>query len=554
MQPMIEAILFDMGGTLRSSRKVDPRRNGAVIREIIDLIGAKNSVDELTQLLVERSEAYSQWARQTLVELNEVDLWTKWLLPDWPADQIAPIAIDLNQLWRKATGERIIFPETRDVVLELFRRGYRLGLVSNTVSSVEVPRALEEMQLTGCFETVILSCVVGKRKPGADILLEATNRMGIAPDRCAYIGDRIHRDVLASREAGMPKVILLRSADSEWDQFSEDPAKQPDQYIENLTELLKIFPPVNQLDQNEPGYQVSLSTMWAIGNFPSLADFFETARRMGFAKVELNHQVDSSMLKGVEPPVDFFSSVHEPCPSDVTTSELRNRDWLISSPDEDNRRRGVEAIKPSIDLAAKVGGKVVVVHCGTLPGLVDAEQRMRMMIERDEIEPSEFISIKQSMVETRARQIGPYFESVKRSLRELIEYARGLGVCLGLENRYHYYDIPTPEEMDELLSLGNPEQVGFIYDVGHAQTLDRLGFYPHEEWLRKFSSRMVGVHLHDVVGVTDHLAPGLGEVDFEMVARYIPDTAYRAFEVRKGNSMEEVKAALAFLAKYGIVQ
>jgi HAD superfamily hydrolase (TIGR01549 family) len=554
MQQMIEAILFDMGGTLRGSKKVDPQTNSVVIREMIDLIGGQNTVEEITRLLVERSEAYSQWARQTLIELNEIDLWTKWLLPDWPADQIAPVAIELNQLWRKATGERIIFPETREVVLELFRRGYRLGLVSNTVSSVEVPRALEEMQLTGCFETVILSCVVGMRKPGADILLEAINRMGVSPERCVYIGDRIHRDVLASRDAGVPKVILLRSPDSEWDQFSEDPAKQPDQYIDNLTELLDMFPPLSRPIQNVPNYRVSLSTMWAIGNFPSMADFFEAARRMGFSKVELNHQVDTSMLEGVELPADFISSVHEPCPSDVTTNELKIRDWLMSSPDEANRQRGVEAIKPSIDLAAKAGARVVVVHCGTLPGLVDAEQHMREMVGRDEVETSEFDSIKQSMIEIRSRQIGPYFEAVKRSLRELIDYASGLGVCLGLENRYHYYDIPTPEEMSELLSLGNPEQVGFIYDVGHAQTLDRLGFFPHEEWLRMFSSRMVGTHLHDVRGVTDHLAPGLGQVDFEMVARYIPEEAYRAFEVQKWNSIEEIKAALVFLAEHRIVK
>ena len=72
--------------------------------------------------------------------------------------------------------------------------------------------------------------------------------------------------------------------------------------------------------------------------------------------------------------------------------------------------------------------------------------------------------------------------------------------------------------MDELLSLADSSQLGFIYDVGHAQALDRLGFYPHEDWLKRYSSRIFGTHLHDVIGVTDHYAPGLGEIDFKSIA------------------------------------
>ena len=51
------------------------------------------------------------------------------------------------------------------------------------------------------------------------------------------------------------------------------------------------------------------------------------------------------------------------------------------------------------------------------------------------------------------------------------------GLRLGLENRYHFFDLPSPDEMEELLSLASPDRLGFVYDVGHAQALDRLGFY-----------------------------------------------------------------------------
>ncbi len=88
------------------------------------------------------------------------------------------------------------------------------------------------------------------------------------------------------------------------------------------------------------------------------------------------------------------------------------------------------------------------------------------------------------------------------------------GVRLGLENRYHYFDIPTPDEMSALLAMAEPDRLGFIYDVGHAMAMDRLGFFPNEVWLKRFGRRIIGTHLHDVIGISDHQAPGLGDVDF----------------------------------------
>jgi len=42
---------------------------------------------------------------------------------------------------------------------------------------------------------------------------------------------------------------------------------------------------------------------------------------------------------------------------------------------------------------------------------------------------------------------------------------------------------------------------------------------------------MIEDHLHDVRRVTDHLPSGQGEVDFKMVANYLPGNAYRALEI-----------------------
>src|SRR5512141_753804 len=107
---------------------------------------------------------------------------------------------------------------------------------------------------------------------------------------------------------------------------------------------------------SQPLFDACLSSMWAMKNFPYFPDFFPAAARMGFAGVELNHQVSPGMLAGVDLGRSRVGSLHEPCPAAISAAELKKRDLLISSPEEERRREGVNSIKRTIDLAAELGG------------------------------------------------------------------------------------------------------------------------------------------------------------------------------------------------------
>ncbi|MCJ7734203.1 MAG: HAD-IA family hydrolase [Anaerolineales bacterium] len=552
MSDHIEAILFDVGGTLRGSIKKSRAEKEKGVEEILALLNADVSPSSFAEKLTKRNDDYLTWCRNTHVELDEVELWIKWLLPDWPANQISEHALELNCLWRQAFGDRPVFPETKEVLLELFNRGYRLGIVSNTVSSTETPEVMDDLKLSGCIEVVILSCVEGIRKPNPELFLEATRRMNINPEKCAYIGNKLDRDIDSSRKAGFSKSVILLDPDDK-DQITADPAYKPDMYINNLKDLLDIFPPVEVEIKPDQVYQASLSTMWA-KKFPSLVEFFEASRRLGFEKVELNHMLDSAILARVNLDDYQISSIHEPCPADISTGELKDQDWLISSPDEVARQKGVEAIQRSIDLAHKIGVKTIVVHAGNITGDLTRENQLRSLFEAGKADTEEFKLLNQTMIGERARLAPPRIEAVKKSLNELLAYAALFNIHLGLENRYHYYDVPTLDEMGDLLKLAGPDKLGFIYDVGHAQTLERLDFFPHKEWLDRYSDRMIGVHLHDVKGVLDHYAPGLGDVDFDMIAPYLPVDAFRTCELQPVNTPEQVKASLKYLEEHGCIK
>ncbi len=294
-----------------------------------------------------------------------------------------------------------------------------------------------------------------------------------------------------------------------------------------------------------------LSTMWGIGRFDPFIEFFPASRRLGFLCFELNHQVDSAMLRGLDPLRYPIASVHEPCPADISTGTLKDRNWLVSACDEDNRRQGVRSVERSIDLARDLGASAVVVHLGRVDVDAELEANLSALFRAGLYDSPAYAELKARLIAARAAQAGANLDAARRSLAELAEYAARAGVRLGLENRYHYLDIPLPDEMELCLEGVDPEVVGFWYDVGHAQTLDRLGFALHETWLQRFAGRMIGVHLHDVRGAHDHLAAGLGEVDWSMVAAYLPPDALRTCEFHSSNTPGEVTAGLRFLAAAG---
>jgi len=240
----IEAVFFDMGGTITggpTDENSDQRREA--IRQIMTLIGSDGSPDEFDAMLLRRAKDYKRWSVGTLRELLEEELWARWMLPDWPADVIEPLAVQLSQVWHSARGDRPIQPDAEEVILELNSRGYRLGLISNTTSRCDAPRVLEKLGVSDYFGTVVLSTTFGWRKPDPSIFLEATRRLGVPPDRSAYVGDRPDRDVIGARQAGFAMTIIIRESENTLLERS-DASLTPDHIIRSLGELLAIFPPI----------------------------------------------------------------------------------------------------------------------------------------------------------------------------------------------------------------------------------------------------------------------------------------------------------------------
>ncbi len=237
----IEAILLDVGNTLRIVIK-DEAFMAESRRQITELVGSQMPVDDFIKLLETRYQVLRKQAKEKLIEASEKEMWTKWMLPDFPAEKIAPLSGKLTRLWRDCDGRRVPRDDVKETIIELNKRGYLLGIIANTITETEIPDYLEEYGLTEYFKTVVLSSKVGIRKPNPEIYWEAARRMGVEPAKCVYVGDNPVRDVEGTRAAGYGMMILILEPDT----LKKEPPTgevKPDYTILEIKDLLDIFPP-----------------------------------------------------------------------------------------------------------------------------------------------------------------------------------------------------------------------------------------------------------------------------------------------------------------------
>lgn len=239
MNPKIEAIFLDVGNTLRILLDEEPYREEARKR-IVSLLGVSDTPKDFCIELDRRYKSYRKWAFENLTEASEKELWIRWLAPEFDPTRIQELAHELSLLYRRSKGRRVNAQNGKEVVIELYNRGYILGIISNVITTDEIPEWLEEDGLASYFKSVVLSSVFGRRKPHPSIYLEAARRAGVKPANCAYVGDNFSRDVEGTRKAGFGMVIILPDLNEKVDPIPDECT--PDLIIHSLTELLGIFP------------------------------------------------------------------------------------------------------------------------------------------------------------------------------------------------------------------------------------------------------------------------------------------------------------------------
>ena len=161
---------------------------------------------------------------------------------------------------------------------------------------------------------------------------------------------------------------------------------------------------------------------------------------------------------------------------DLHGSMGREKFW--ASPREYERLAGVELVKNRLDMAARLQSDVVIMHIPAWPEC----------------------------------------DSLRRSLDDLMEFARERDVRIALENLVN----GNFEAIRKLLLEYNQNYLGLCYDSGHGNVAG-IGF----NQLELLKDRLIAVHLHDNDGSSDqHNLIFSGTINWERLAKTIAESAY----------------------------
>ncbi|MBI2765379.1 MAG: sugar phosphate isomerase/epimerase [Chloroflexi bacterium] len=302
---------------------------------------------------------------------------------------------------------------------------------------------------------------------------------------------------------------------------------------------------------------LTLSTMYAQQErFEDGAAFARYAAAAGYDGIEISHSTPEARLRAI---LDCgalpVTSIHQPAPWVRLADGRANTKCNLASPDEPERRAAVAQALASVAWAARLGVKRSVVHLGAVGDGIEMfpeELEMRRLFDSGRGFEPRFAELRDAAIAKRKVLAGPFIAAARTSLQELVRASGPAGITIGIENRYHFHEIPHPAEYDMLLNGFSTEEAGYWHDVGHAEVLHRLGFIDRYAWLDALSPRCVGAHLHDVRGLGDHRAPGDGDVDWGYLTRGLAHLPAYTLEINQHQPDGRVATAPAFLESVGL--
>jgi putative hydrolase of the HAD superfamily len=101
-----------------------------------------------------------------------------------------------------------VLPDTPPFLASLRTQGYHLGVISNSVGTME--EQLARLGLAQHFQTVLDSAIVGVEKPHPEIFKMALARAGVEGSEAVFVGDTYATDIGGAALAGLRGVLMDR--------------------------------------------------------------------------------------------------------------------------------------------------------------------------------------------------------------------------------------------------------------------------------------------------------------------------------------------------------
>jgi sugar phosphate isomerase/epimerase len=284
------------------------------------------------------------------------------------------------------------------------------------------------------------------------------------------------------------------------------------------------------------------------------ADIVRRLAALDISEVELSYRIDEECFLDIREALNRsrlqVSSVHNffPIPASAPNGKGGGDVFLLSHPAVEERCKAVQWTKRSIEQACAVRAKAVVLHCGRIE--MNAERkRLYAFFRNGQINSPQAQDFIHKKLGEREKVKSVYLDNVLRSLEDLMPTAEQNDIILGLENRYHYHELPGPDEFEIIFEKFAGAPIGYWHDTGHAHAQESLGIIPADALLKRYHKNLVGMHIHDARGLDDHFPPGSGEIDFKKIVTWIGDDTLKVIELKLGTPDSDVASGIYYLGK-----
>ncbi len=186
-----QALLFDLDGTLIDSAK-------DIVNSLIEVFTANG-------MRLEPSQPLTQAAGEGRASLLQTALGEKRM----EDDQINALSEQFSATYAQRMCETTRpYPGIEDMLATLNARGISWGIVTNKLGHLGKP-LIRKLGLADHAACLVFGDTTEK-KPSPEPLFHAAEQIGIATDRCIFVGDT-ENDIIAGNRAGATTVAVMQT-------------------------------------------------------------------------------------------------------------------------------------------------------------------------------------------------------------------------------------------------------------------------------------------------------------------------------------------------------
>jgi putative hydrolase of the HAD superfamily len=231
--PPVRAVFFDWGGTITPWHQVDFHLTWEAYAAGLGHTGEARAA--FVAAICEAEDA--AWTRGRCgggsARLNEL-LASVGIAEGHPGSDEALTAY--RELWEPHT---LTAPEIGPLWEALRNNGIRVGVLSNTLWDRAYHRSIFERDgVLDLIDVDVYSSETPWVKPQSEIFAYAAGQARVAPQECAYVGDRSYEDVHGPQQVGMRAIWVPHSTIPVEQQVSHDAT--PDAVAHELGDVLTI--------------------------------------------------------------------------------------------------------------------------------------------------------------------------------------------------------------------------------------------------------------------------------------------------------------------------